>query len=124
MMLIDTNVFVDHLRNYAPAVRFFESIANRDDVGFSAITEAELLAGKANDNEGKREKLLQFLHQWYKEVVNNPVSTLAGDISRRYGLTIPDAVISATCLLNNAELVTKNTKDFSRVSNLKVKVPY
>ena len=46
MMLIDTNVFVDHLRGYAPAVAFFESLTSKDNVLFSAITEAELVAGQ------------------------------------------------------------------------------
>ena len=28
-LMLDTNVFVDHLRNYLPAVRFFESLEGR-----------------------------------------------------------------------------------------------
>mgnify|MGYP001559789222 FL=1 len=124
MMLIDTNIFVDHLRNYASAVRFIESIAGSENVIFSAITEAELLAGKANEDNHKREKLLHFLHQWSKKIIDNQVSVLAGDLSRRHGLAIPDAIIAATALLNNTELVTKNTKDFRKVPSLKLHVPY
>ena len=124
MILIDTNIFVDHLRNYAYAVRFFESIADRENVIFSAITETELLVGKVNEDNNKREKLLHFLHQWNKIVIDNQVSVLAGDISRKYELAVPDALIAATAILNDAELVTKNVKDFKKVPNLRVRVPY
>ena len=124
MILIDTNIFVDHLRNYAPAIRFFESISDNTEVIFCAITEAELLAGKANEDNYKREKLLGFLNQWSKKVVDNPISVIAGDIARKYKLAIPDAVIAATAILNDAELVTKNTKDFKNISDLKIRAPY
>jgi len=46
MMLIDTNIFVDHLRGYTPAVKFFESLKGKENILFSAITEAELIAGE------------------------------------------------------------------------------
>ena len=124
MILIDTNIFVDHLRNYAPAVNFFKSIESSNIVIFSAITEAELLAGKANEDSYKREKLLHFLHQWSKKTIDNQVSVFAGDISRNHRLAIPDAIIAATSILNNAELVTKNAKDFGKVNGLKVRIPY
>ena len=124
MILIDTNIFVDHLRNYASAVRFFESIAGRENVIFSAITETELLVGRVNEDNIKRDKRIHFLHQWNKKVIDNAVSVLAGDISRKYGLAVPDAIIASTAILNNAELVTKNVKDFRKVPDLKVRTPY
>ena len=124
MMLIDTNIFIDHLRNYTPAVHFFESVLGRDNIIFSAITETELLIGKANDDAAKKEKLLHFLNRWNKKVVDNPISLLAGDIGRKYGLDVPDAIIAATALINNAELITKNTRDFRKVTELRQSSPY
>ncbi len=122
MIVIDTNIFVDHLRNYPPAVDFFDKIDSV--VLFSAITEAELLAGHANNDKVKREKLLHFLNRWTKISVDNPLVVAAGDISRKYGLEVPDAIIAATALSNNAELITRNVKDFRSVSDLKVRRPY
>lgn len=124
MILVDTNVFVDHLRNYALATKFFESIAFSNDVLFSAITEAELVAGKECGNQNKKEKLLHFLHRWEKIPVSNQVALLAGDICRDHDLEIPDAIIAATAILNKASLVTKNVKDFKIVPDLKITVPY
>ncbi len=124
VMLIDTNVFVDHLRNFSPASHFFEELDDEDEILFSAITESELLAGSANNIPEKREKLLQFLNKYFKIPVDNSCAALAGDISRKYGVEIPDAIIAATALLNNAKLVTKNVKDFIRVRDISVITPY
>ena len=121
IMLLDTNIFVDHLRNYTPSVEFFDTLEN---ALFSAITEAELLAGKQNESDEKREKLLHFLHRWTKIEVTNPISVLAGDISRKHGMDIPDAIIAASALINNAVLVTRNVKDFHDIKDLKLQVPY
>ena len=57
-------------------------------------------------------------------MVDNPISLLAGDIGRRYGLAVPDAVIAATALMNNAELITKNIKDFKKITELRQRSPY
>ncbi len=124
MILIDTNVFVDHLRGHKPATEFFESLTARDDVIFSAITEAELIAGKECDDSNKKELLLHFLHRWDKIPVSNQIALMAGDISRGYGLEVPDAIIAATALVNKAEVVTKNIKDFKHVTGLEISVPY
>ena len=124
MILIDTNVFVDHLRGHKPATEFFESLTTRDDVIFSAITEAELIAGKECNDSNKREILLRFLHRWDKMPVSNQIALMAGDISRDHDLEAPDAIIAATALVNKAEVVTKNVKDFKRVTDLEINVPY
>lgn len=125
VMLLDTNIFVDHLRNHTPAVRFFERLAEADNVVlFSTITETELIAGKSNADSRKKEILLHFLHRWDKVPLTNPAAALAGDLGRDYGLDVPDAIIAATALVNRAELVTKNIKDFKHVRGLSLFSPY
>jgi len=42
----------------------------------------------------------------------------------KYGLEIPDALITATTLNKNKVLITKNIKDFKFIKGLKVKMPY
>ena|SRR3989344_6258320 len=124
MILIDTNVFVDHLRGHDPATKFFEALALRNDIIFSAITETELVAGKECKEGDKKRLLLNFLRRWNKISVSNQIAVLAGDLARDYSLDVPDAIIAATALVNEAELLTKNIRDFKNVSGLKVKAPY
>ncbi|MBI2669359.1 type II toxin-antitoxin system VapC family toxin [Candidatus Woesearchaeota archaeon] len=123
MMLLDTNIFVDHLRNFPPAIHFFDSLG-QEEVFFSVVTESELLAGKANNDEVKREKLLHFLHRCMKLPLTDQIATLAGDLARQYGLEIPDAVIAATALSKNLELITRNLSDFKKIKGLRVRAPY
>ena len=124
MRFVDTNVFVDHLRGHPPAVAFFRGLRGADDVAFSSLCEAELVAGRANDDPKVRSALLRFLHQWTKVDVSNQISLRAGDIVRDHGLAVPDAIIAATALRHKAELITRNAKDFRRIKGLRVRVPY
>ena len=124
MRFVDTNVFVDHLRGHPPAVAFFRGLRGADDVAFSSLCEAELVAGRANDDPKVRFALLRFLHQWTKVDVSNQISLRAGDIVRDHGLAVPDAIIAATALRHGAELITRDAKDFRRVKGLRVRVPY
>ena len=123
-MLIDTNIFVDYLRGYAPAQRFFDLLDPDDEVVFSAITETEILAGSANNDDKIREKTMLLLKQWTKLSLNNPAAMFAGDLRREYGLAIPDAIIAAMSRAYNAELITRNVKDFQHVPDLRVRAPY
>jgi hypothetical protein len=124
VMLIDTNVFVDYLRGHEPARKFFSSLSHYGEVAFSAITETEIMTGSANDDVAVREKTLNFLRQWTKLSLGNPVASFAGDLRREHGLAVPDAIIAATARAHNAELITRNLKDFQRVPELRVRAPY
>jgi len=124
MILIDTNIFIDYLRSHKPALEFFKSITKDKKVIFSAITETELIAGKYNDDDEKRDKLLNFLHNWDKIDINNSIALLAGDIVRKYNTSVPDALIAATCIINDSDLITKNIKDFKLIKELRVISPY
>ena len=124
MRLVDTNVFVDHLRGHPAAVVFFEGLRGANDVAFSSICETEMLAGRANAVPSVRSALLRFLQRWKKLDVSNPIALRAGDLVRTHGLSVPDAIIAATAIHHKAELVTRNTKDFRRVKGLRTRVPY
>ena len=122
-MLVDTNILVDLLRNYPPAVHFFsEPFETR--LCFSAITETELLRGHANNDARKREDLLHILSSMEKIDITNPVALLAGDLARTHAMDVPDAIIASTALLNDQELITRNLKDFQKIPHLRVRSPY
>lgn len=123
MQLVDTNIFIDHLRGYAPATAFFESL-NENNIIFSAISEAEIIVGKQCSEKKKKEEILQFLKKWQKIDVNNPIAIKAGDLAREYRIEFADAFIAATALINKAELLTRNVIDFKNVPDLIVKSPY
>lgn len=39
-------------------------------------------------------------------------------IRKKYNIKLPDAIIAATCLVNNCSLITNNIKDFDEITGL------
>ena len=88
-------------------------------IGFSAMTKLEALGYSgltAADDKALRELLTQF-----EEVPVMPaVIEEAIRLRRSHKLKSPDAIIAATALLQQAEVVTRNTADFKKVARLSV----
>ncbi|MEW6060162.1 MAG: type II toxin-antitoxin system VapC family toxin [Actinomycetota bacterium] len=112
-VLVDTDVFVDHLRGHA---RFDPG---PDRVLYSVVTRAELFAG-AGANEAVIRKLLEP----FAEVpVEREIAEAAGTLRRAVGVSLPDALIGASALSRGATLLTRNRRDFDRIPGLKVRAP-
>ncbi len=122
-LLIDTDVFIDYLRDHPPAKGLFSGTVP-EHIAFSAITETELLSGRINDDPAARGALLRFLGHLQKVAVDNPIAKRAGDIRRETGIGSPDAIIAATAIELKAELVTRNVKHFQGIRGLKARKPY
>ena len=119
--LLDTNVWIDAHAGQADACRVFAKAraAQGAWVGFSAITKLEALGYSgltAADDKALRELLAQF-----EEVPILPaVIDEAIRLRRLHKLKTPDAIIAAAALLQQAEVVTRNTADFKKVAGLSV----
>jgi predicted nucleic acid-binding protein len=111
--LIDTDVFVDHLRG----ARKLRPEPHR--VAYSVITRCELYAGKHVD-----EDVVSLLLSAFEEIgVDRRVAESAGRVRRATGIRTPDALIAATALEHGCTLVTRNERDFRAVKGLRVRVP-
>ncbi len=108
-VLVDTDVFIDHLRGARPI------LASADRLCYSVITRAELFAG--NRGLAAVGRLLAPLEELR---VDRTIAELAGGIRRDTGIGLPDALIAATALLHGAALATRNRKDFERVPSLRL----
>ena len=119
--LLDTSVWIDAHAGRADASRVFTQAraAQGAWIGFSAITRLEALSFSGltvADDKALRELLAQF-----EEVSVLPaVIDEAIGLRRLYKLKSPDAIIAATALLQQAEVVTRNTGDFKKVAGLSV----
>lgn len=56
--------------------------------------------------------------------INEDVVKKTIDIKRKHKIKLPDAVIAATAITYNLILVTRNTKDFDKIENLKLVNPH
>ena len=117
-LLIDTDVLIDYLRDYADAVSYLESLS--EPAYISAITVAELYAGV---REGKERVALDSFVKAFEVVpVDEGIATRGGLLRRDYrkshNVGLADAIIAATAESKNAELVTLNKKHFPMLTRI------
>lgn len=119
--LLDTNVWVDAHGGRPDACRVFAQARATQAawIGFSSMTKLEVLGYSglsADDDKGLRELLAQF-----EEVPVLPaVINEAIRLRRLHKMKSPDAIIAATAMLHQAEVVTRNTSDFNKIAGLSV----
>lgn len=121
-MLVDTDILIDFLRGLPASKAFI--MENKDDILFSAITEAELLSGKKCDEPREKERTIHLLGLFEKIPVDNPLVQTAGDLRRRYGIETPDSIIAASALHTGSILITRNIRHFNKIEGLVVQRPY
>lgn len=109
-VLVDTDVFVDHLRGAV------ELRPGRHRLQYSVITRAELFAGNS-----ATELSSQLLAPFKEHEVDRAVAERAGRVAREFGLRLPDAIIAATALEHGLQLSTRNIKDFGVVRGLRLR---
>lgn len=113
-VLVDSDVLIEILRGTRKALdtvtRHMES---GDRVCYSVITEAEILAGMRPGEEDAVDALLGSLEPL---AVDRAIAQSAGSLKRKYwksqGLLLPDAIIAATAIAHDLDLVTGNLKHF------------
>jgi predicted nucleic acid-binding protein len=122
LILVDTCIIIDHLRNRAEATAFLKQLEQLPLV--SVLTLAELQAGVRNRED---EKLLdRVIADWPVVVLDAPTARLGGSLWRRFGPShgtgIMDAMLAATAQRERARLATINRRHFPMFDDLLV--PY
>jgi hypothetical protein len=108
-ILIDTDVFIDHLRG-AVALR-----PAHHRLHYSVVTRAELYAGSSAT------AVIDRLLSPFRELpVNRAVAERAGRIRRESGTRLPDALIAATAIEGRLLVATRNVRDFEKVRGLRI----
>ncbi len=108
--LVDTDVFVDHLRG----ARRLEARKHR--LHYSVVTRAELFAGNTAT------EVVSILLAPFRELdVNRAIAERAGRLRRETGIRLPDALIAATAIEHKLSLFTRNRSDFERIRGLRIR---
>lgn len=107
-VLVDTDVFIDHLRGAV------ELRADRHRLSYSVVTRAELIAGTSASGA-----VSELLAPFRELPVDRAVAERAGRIRREAGVRLPDALIAATALEHGLALASRNDRDFGRVRGLR-----
>jgi toxin FitB len=124
-ILFDTGILVDYLRGIEASRIYIEKIkAHKLRAHISALTEAELLAGKECAKEIKRNEVRGLISLFAKHVIDNEICQLAGMYRRQYSVSLGDCIIAATASILDAEIYTKNAREFKRIKDVRIKDPY
>ena len=120
--LLDSDILVEYLRNRPPALDYVDTLEG--NLLISVITVAELIAGARNQFE--RQSIELFLSALEVIPIDYTIARQGGLFRQQYkqshGTGLDDALIAATAIQSNAQLVTFNRRHFPMIANLQV--PY
>jgi predicted nucleic acid-binding protein len=121
--LADSNTIIDYVGNKMPenALRSLDGYFN-DSLNLSVITKVEVLGFNGNENEMK--SLADFIALGIIFTVDNIIADKTIELRKLYAIKLPDAIIAATALVFNLTLLTRNTKDFKKITGLAVIDPH
>lgn len=119
--LIDANVLIALFKGNEELKEYLEAL----DCAINTTVYVELIQGAKNRNEVQRiEKALATFPIFHLTSKSSIISIdLIRQYSKSHGLLLADALIAATCLEHELELITFNTKDFRFIKGLKVSTP-
>jgi len=120
-VMLDTNIYIFHSLNYKDAIDVWDQYVNENnDIIISTIQVSELLSFHLIDQNPslrmQREKYISIADEII--FVDNVIARKAADLRRSWKLhsgkafKLPDALIAATAIINQAILIGNNDKDF------------
>ncbi len=119
MILLDTNVLIEILKNNKDTIQEVSSLTS---LAISSITAMELIVGARNKREVQL--LNQFIARFQMIHLEPAISLTAikliANYAKSHTLDIPDALICATALNKQAQLLTYNKKDFQYIPSLEL----
>jgi len=112
--LLNSDILIWHLRGRPEVVRLLESLAERGELGVSAVSVLEVQAGV---KAGEEERTNAFLEGLTCFAVDRGIANRAGEYIRTYkakgvSLDFADSLVAATAVLHNLTLVTKNVSHY------------
>ena len=122
---MDSNTIIDYVSGKLPNEKevWFDSVID-EAVAVSIINKLEVLVGyKFKDIR----EIIPFEELFNTVTVfplNENVENKTIEIRKTIHLKLPDAIIAATALVYDLEIITRNVKDFSRVPELRMINPY
>ncbi|MCL1893957.1 MAG: type II toxin-antitoxin system VapC family toxin [Holophagaceae bacterium] len=124
---LDTNTCIFHLNQVADILTDRLKAMPADEVLIPSMVVAELLYGaeKSKKHKSNLETIALFLSPYriisFDQQAARAYALIRTELERKGQIIGPnDMVIAATALAHNTILVTNNTKEFSRIDNLKI----
>ena len=126
LIVVDTDIFIDHFRGVQSASNYLQNIPGTQRAT-TDINVMELLKGASNSREVDLIENFLTRNGFTRLPVTAMASRQAVQFLKQYslsqGLSIPDALISGIVLESGASLVTGNIKHFQFIPELTAERP-
>ena len=124
MVVIDTSLIIDHLRQKPENSQLVKLEARFADerLAISLVTVQELYEGRSVGDKDKEREMVSVLAGLEILPYSYEVAKSAGKLNRNLSrpLDLADAAIAATAISNGAQLATLNKKDFAGIEELEL----
>jgi len=118
--LLDTNAILDFMGKKLPEEsQVFLSEIIDDQINISSINKMELL-GFSNVEQD----LIDFVG--FAEIyhIDDKIIDQTIELRKKYKIKLPDAIIAATAIVHNFTLISRNSSDFLKITELNYINPY
>lgn len=121
--LIDSNSIIDYLNGILPekGADLLRDVVNEVPV-ISFISKIEVLSFKSD--EATELLLREFINSSSVIEITNDIIDATINIRKERKIKVPDAIIGTTALMLDLTLITRNTKDFNGVRDLRIINPW
>lgn len=122
--LNDTNILIYYLKGDIPrrALKQIGFLSN-EHFNISIITKMEFLGWRGFSDQ-LYSQATEFINRANVIGLTNEIAGITIDLCRHNTIKLPDAIIAATCIANDMILVTRNTSDFSAITQIKTFNPF
>lgn len=122
-VLVDTNIAIGYIGNRLN-IEFMDKLDTLFNLQYhiSVINKIELL-GYPNLDKNEEAKFNLFIDNSIIHEIDNETVNRTIKLRKTYKIKLPDALIAATCLVNNLSIITLNTRDFEVIKGLQVITP-
>lgn len=126
MILLDSDVAIDILRDLPAAVSWFRNVPDSQEIVVPGYVAMELFFGSTTkrDRRGCRQFLRRCQIAWLDEANGHRALDLLVEVRPRIALGAIDALVAQTALVMHTPLHTFNVKHFRAVRDLELIQPY
>ena len=118
MLVLDTNILIYESAG-DPKIAAFLDMHSNDIVYIPTVVALEFLSYPLI-TQVSEEKFKNFLKQTVIVSLDLLIAETAAQLKRNYKLKLADTVVAASALITGASLITRNTRDFKKIKNLKL----
>jgi predicted nucleic acid-binding protein len=126
MILLDSDIMIDLLRQYPLAMSWFDSLPDEEELALPGFVVMELIQGCRNKTEQKKieSELATYTVIWPSPETCDTALTVFAQQYLQHNFGILDALIGQMAIALNLPLYTFNQKHYAAIPGLKTVQPY